>query len=832
MSRPPRATSRRLPAGATAGLPSEAAAPDGPPGPRRACHSESFIERWAFQLSLAAIARPRTSVIVALAVILAAAPGLFRLQLRTDGRALLADNDPAVVRDETIRAHFGLRDPIVVLLETSDPHGIWNAATLARIRHLTEALARLPGVGTEHVVSLATEKRDRVYVGTLNFMPFLDPIPKTPEEIAHVKSDVDAAAILYGTLVSADGKAATVLVGVPPGPPGKVDRTELYNQVLAMSRPFEGGADRISVVGAPVAEALLGVHILEDLRHLLPLAVGAIALAIWIACRRLWGVTLAMLKIGAVLTVTFGLMGWTGSPVRLTSAMLPVLLTTMGLADEIHLFFRYQRRLAEGEDGPFPGAVVETLRQMSRPMVLTAITTAIGFFSLLTSPLPAVRSLGIFAGLGICASVLWALSFTPAALRLLGPARMARPVSSPVAGKWTVRVLAPLIRRPVPTLIVLGIVTVAGLAGLRLLYVQDSWIDGFAPGSPFRRATERADKKLLGTHLLLVQMTFTPRPGEEVPEGFVRRGLLLDPAKLSRIGDFEQYVRSLPGVGGVLGAHSQLTTVSYLWLARREGARSIPDSHYRVETLLDRFDMARGEAKRREVIDDDLRRAMVTIFLKHANYRDTARILAAINRYERSHLWPAGVRLAYAGDVAVSQSMIPSIVSTQIWSLLSTAIGAFVAVTFFWRSVRAGLWVLGPTSVAVLWVLGSMGWLGTPLGVATSMFCAIALGLGDYAVHFLEEVDRAAEEGYAEPVLRGLEVAGPSTVADTLAIGSGFGLLVFSQVPANARLGGLVGASLLASCVLTLVGMGALLALAERRRSRDPAPEPVTAAAV
>jgi predicted RND superfamily exporter protein len=218
------------------------------------------------------------------------------------------------------------------------------------------------------------------------------------------------------------------------------------------------------------------------------------------------------------------------------------------------------------------------------------------------------------------------------------------------------------------------------------------------------------------------------------------------------------------------------------------------------------------------VVDDELRRAMVSIFLEHANYRDTARILEAIRRYERERLAPAGVRLDFAGDVAVSQSMIPDIVQTQISSLLVTLAGAWLAVALFWRSLKAGFWVLAPTALGVLWVLGSMGWLDVPLGVATSMFCAIALGLGDYAVHFLEEVERADEAGVAEPVLRGIEVTGPSIVADTLAIGAGFGLLVLSQVPANARLGGLVAAALAASCVLTLVGLGALLALVRYRR--------------
>ena len=779
-----------------------------------------MIERRLFRLTEAAVARPRATLLLALAAVLAAAPGLGRLELRTDGRALVAPGDPAVRLDAEVHARFGLRDPIVVLIETGDPAGIWNPATLGRVRDVTAALARLPGVGPEHVNSLATEKRDRVYPGTLDFRPFLDPPPTTPELVAEAREDVAAAAILDGTLVGLDGRSATVLVGVPPTPPdggAGSDRTALVRRVEAAVAPFRDGAHRISVVGAPVAETRLGEHILADLKLLLPAAVLVLALATWVACRRPWPVALALGKVGACLAGVFGLMGWVGSPVRLTTAVLPVLLTTIGLCDEIHIYFRYQRRLALASgDGPHPAALLATMREMARPVALTALTTAIGFFALLASPLPAVRSLGLFAGLGILGCLAWALTVTPAALALLGPERLARPVAARPVGTWTARALAPLLARPAATLAVLGAVTLAAAAGLPRLHVQDSWIDGFAPGSPFRVATERADRALLGTHLLLVELTWPPATE---PAGFERRGPLLDPAALRSIGAFEDFVRGLPGVGGVLGTHGQLTAVHYLWQARRDGMRSIPDEPLRVERLYERFEQARGEAKRREVVDDELRRALVTIFLEGANYRDTAAIMAAVRDYQRERFSPAGVELGFAGDIAVSQSMIPSIVETQVGSLGLALLGMALAVAVFWRSPTVGLWVLGPVSIGVLWALGGMGWAGVPLGVATSMFCAIALGLGDYSVHFVEEVRRARVAGAAEPALAAVAVTGPSIVADTLAIGAGFGLLAFSRVPANARLGTLVAVSLAASCVLTLAGLGSVVALVEKRRA-------------
>jgi predicted RND superfamily exporter protein len=141
-------------------------------------------------------------------------------------------------------------------------------------------------------------------------------------------------------------------------------------------------------------------------------------------------------------------------------------------------------------------------------------------------------------------------------------------------------------------------------------------------------------------------------------------------------------------------------------------------------------------------------------------------------------------------------------------------------IALLYRSAVTGLWSVLPACVAVLWVFGLMGWAGIPLGVATSMFCAITLGIGvDYAIHFVERYQVAQGAGDPRPELRALEESAPAIVIDSVAIALGFGLLALSQVPANERLGLLVGAALLSSCLLTLVGLGALLPAVARRRS-------------
>jgi predicted RND superfamily exporter protein len=783
-----------------------------------------MLTRLPLHLTRASIRHPWRAIAALLAVVALAAPGLLRLELRTDGHALVPPDHPVVRTDAGIREHFGLRDPIVVLVETSHPKGIYNLDTLRRVQKLSEALAALEGIGPGNVLSLAYERRDRVYPGTLNFRPFLDPLPDTPELMETFRGDVAAAPIVRGTLVSYDGKAAAIHVGTPAH--GRtVDRIGLYRRIAAAARPFEGDGHRISVAGAPVAEALLGTHILQDLALLLPLCLFVIAVVIWIGCRRVWGVALALGNVGAAIVVTFGLMGWAGVPVYLTTAMLPVILTTVGVADEIHVFWHYQRTLAASGPGEAHTVTVErALARLVGPVAFTTMTTAFGFLSFLSSPIEPVRFFGLFAGVGVLFCLVWSYTVTPAALVLLGPERLGRPVparQSATADRMA-RLAAPLLARPVRTLAVLGLVTLLLGAGAARLFVQDSWIDGFAPGSPFRQATERINRSLHGSHILLAHLTFPPVAEQE--EADDEEPLFFDgppqpletPAVLEAVGGFERFLRSQPGVGGVLGPHSHLTAVTYLWLGRQEEARVIPKSPQRIQLAWGRFAMGRGSQRRSEVVDDAMRRGVVTIFLKDANYQDTAVLMERIRSYAARHLAPLGAKLDFAGDVAVSQAMIPAIVDTQVTSVLLALLTSLGAVWIATRSLSTSLLTIGPVSVAVLWVFGGMGWAGIPLGVATSMFCSISLGIGvDYAIHYLDRLRPMAGGASAATPLEAIAEAGPAIVVDTAAIALGFGLLAISQVPANARFGGLVALALVASCVLTLAGLGALLAWGE-----------------
>jgi hypothetical protein len=293
---------------------------------------------------------------------------------------------------------------------------------------------------------------------------------------------------------------------------------------------------------------------------------------------------------------------------------------------------------------------------------------------------------------------------------------------------------------------------------------------------------------------------------------------LLEPTAVATVCDLEALVRSArsPIVGGVLGPCEHLATMNFLANGRSESARRVPSEARRVDWVWRRYAASRGPNRRAELIDDDEAHVLVTVFTRAPNYREVER------------LTPLGLTVELAGDVAVSQAMIGGIAGTARGSLVVSLAGILALAMLLWRSAAFGALTVLPCGVALLLLFAAMGTFGVPLGIATSMFSAMVLGLGvDYAFHLAEAFRRrlAVEPDPAAAIVRAVSHTGPAVVINGTAVALGLGLMVLSQVPPNALLGGFAALSVLSCLGTTLLLLPALLtmlgpALARRRLHR------------
>jgi predicted RND superfamily exporter protein len=130
--------------------------------------------------------------------------------------------------------------------------------------------------------------------------------------------------------------------------------------------------------------------------------------------------------------------------------------------------------------------------------------------------------------------------------------------------------------------------------------------------------------------------------------------------------------------------------------------------------------------------------------------------------------------------------------------------------------------------VAVLLTFAALVLMGSPLGIASSMFASIALGIGvDYSIHLAVEIRAACARAPSLLVAlrRAIAETAPSIIVSAATITVGFGVLLVSSVVPNRMLGLLVIVSLGMCALMTLAlvpGLADLLGMwRATRRQRE-----------
>ncbi len=96
---------------------------------------------------------------------------------------------------------------------------------------------------------------------------------------------------------------------------------------------------------------------------------------------------------------TFGLIFGLGREVDIVTVIVPIFVIVMGSADGLHFVTHFQEE-ADG-DGDAAARVASALSHVGIPMILTTISTAAGFLSLVATDVQPIRQLGLFAAIGI-----------------------------------------------------------------------------------------------------------------------------------------------------------------------------------------------------------------------------------------------------------------------------------------------------------------------------------------------------------------------------------------------------------------------------------------------
>jgi len=294
-----------------------------------------------------------------------------------------------------------------------------------------------------------------------------------------------------------------------------------------------------------------------------------------------------------------------------------------------------------------------------------------------------------------------------------------------------------------------------------------------------------------------------------------------NPEELAALARVEDSLRRHPYVGAVLGPYGDVVRVT---AAMDERAyRDVRERLARGEARLSRTEIDQAvvmlDALRGSPIavrlDRAARRARVTVFVREANYSRSGEVLRAIQEAVRGTGW----KVVPFGDGWIGHNTIRLIVTGQVSSIVFALVSDTLVVAILLGSAAAAAMAMLPVVCAIALLFAALVLTGTPIGTATSMFAAIALGIGaDYSIHLVTACRTRMAAGLSGPaaVRAALATTGPAILMSAVALPAGFLVLGVSAVRPNRQLGILIAAGMSVSALLTLALVPPLVSMARR----------------
>ncbi len=754
--------------------------------------------------------RPILVALLVLVPLLALSAYVPKLTKDTRAEAFLPVGHPAVEYRKTVKEIFGLEDPMVVAVVNRGPQGVFNPQTLNLVRRLSAQVAGIDGVDPDRVTSLSTEKNLASAPEGLLVSRFLEGDVEQQADANAVRAAVMDIPFYVGSLVSENGEATLIAAELLD----QDDAEQVYFRLQALVDGLDHREDdEIYVAGEGALVGYLGTYIDRDTHRLTPIASVVVLVLLYLSYRTLLGVIVPTVTALCSLGAVFGVMALLGKPVYFITSGVPVILIAIAVADSVHILGRFYELRSGDSSLPIRKVVVEVMTDMSRPIIITSLTTVAGFLAVhISSDSPPMQDFGLMAALGIVVALAVSVTVVPALLVLMpgrAPVRGGQAGADPTtAGQPASRMAAfgrLVAGRPAWIIgLTLLIVGVGGIGVLRL-EVNDSDIDNFQSDEPVRIAHEVINDLFQGAHNLSVVVEAA------TPEG------LLEPSVLRRIDELQSFLEDQPHVNGTRSIVDYLKQINRALNDGRREAFSLPDSSEAVAQYLLLYSMGGDPTDLADEIEYDYRRAHVRVFLDSGDFVDEREVVEAAERAIDRLFDGEGVSAKLSGRVAVHYAWMKQLWAGHVGSVVLALFAVWVLTALTFRSLVAGTFALAPVAISVFLIYAVMGHSGIWLGIGTSMSAAIAIGLGvDFSIHVLDRliVLVRKERRELEDALTTLyQSTGRALLFNFLIVFCGFGILVVSESPGLLRFGALVAVAVAASFVASMTLIPALAGL-------------------
>ncbi|MEO1661154.1 MAG: efflux RND transporter permease subunit [Pseudomonadota bacterium] len=745
--------------------------------------------------------------------VIAVSYGASSLKFAGDYRVFFGADNPDFIANEQAQGTFGKPDNVAFVL-IPNSGDVYNDETLSAVHKLTYLSWTLPYVS--RVDSLTNFQNT---VGEENDLIVEDLLWSTdelsPTRIDYIKSVATTEPLVNGFVVSRDGEATIINAVVQM--PGDVQTAastiaakarELRAEVLA-----EFPNNEIHITGVASLSAAFEEAGVRDSSTLIPLVYLFILIVMFIALRSISAVLASLTVIALSTLFGMGIGGWTGVELTPISLSAPTIILTIAVADAIHLISGIRTKMRDGMAKR--EAIIASTGLNFTPIMITSITTIVGFLTLNFSDSPPFHHLGNISAAGIFAAWLLSVTFLPALLSAL-PLKFKAVKEGTERVELTDRMAEFVIERPKQVLIGTLVFSLAATAMIPSMTLNDQWSGYFDKSLEFRQALD-ATEPYFGSD----QVEFVLDPS--VP------GAVVDPDFLRTVDRFADWLRERDETAHIFAISDIMKRVNKNLNADDPAFYRIPDDQTLASQYLLVYELSlpRG-LDLNDRVDIDRQSTRVTATMKDISTEETKAFLS-----ETEVWWDANGN-GYGYTATGSKVLFSFVAERNIQAMFEGAIylilAIFIILAVAFRSLVVGAISILPNALPILTTFGIWALLVGTVGFSVAAVGAVAVGLVvDFTVHFLSKYLRARREEdqtIEDSVRYAFRTAGAAIFVTTIILAAGFAVLVTSSFKLNADLGLLTALAVIFAMLINFLLLPSLfLTFGKSRAERSAEPE-------
>ena len=697
---------------------------------------------------------------------------------------------PQTERYEQFRQDFGY-DTNYLLIGLENNAGVFDSAFLGQVDQLTQDLATIDLLErVQSPTNLSYLVREPLF-GSFSQVNYLH--PQQPERYREDSLRVYQTDELRGTYFSPDGRAVSLYLQQRPdlSEAQCAELADTVDQLLGRYR-----FDAVHVAGRCVGQTYYTALMQREVIVFVGASVVLIAFFLALLFRSLRGVLVPLAIVGLSVLWTVALMRLTGQPLDVISNVIPSILLVVGLSAVIHIMAKYQEELHRGV--PQRSALGQALRQVGSANVLTALTTAIGFLTLLGAQIQPIEAFGLYATAGVVISFGLTYAILPAILPWLPTPPDPQPQNDRL-DRWLHRSLQGVIQYRLPILVLTVLLLIGSGYGLSQLKVNNYLLEDLKADNPLQRDFRFYEERFAGARSFELLLT----PPDSLGWG--------DYAAWSAVDSLQRYLRQSYGVGQLVSPLSFIEGLNQAWNGGRPEGTRLPETERRFQRVWRTLQRGERSANLGAYLHGDTLR--ISGLMPDLGSQVIAERDSALAQWFAQEM-PPGYAYQLTGLPTLLDLSNRLVARNVLYGLLVALalIGLLMGLIF--RSVRMVLIALVPNLLPLLWIGGLMGAAGIDLKLSTAIIFTIAFGIAvDDTIHFMNRLrwELKAGQSLLYAIKRSFLSTGRAIVLTTLILASGFLVLTLSDFLGTFYIGLLVSLTLVFAVIADLLLLPVLL---------------------